>query len=418
MKILKVEGGHKLNGTVKISGAKNSAVGLIPAAILCDEVVKFSNVPDISDMEDLGEIITYLNGSYKRKEENVVYVASNEMINKEIPEELSSRLRASYYFMGALLGKFKKAEVYFPGGCTIGARPIDLHLKGFEALGAKVTLDGDKITLVADELVGADIYLDFASVGATINIMLAAVKAKGKTTIENAAREPEIVNIANFLNLMGAKVSGAGTDTITIKGVDYLHSCYQEVIPDRVEAATYIMIGAVLSDHLTVENVIPEHLHALIQKLLEMGVDLKVEEDKIHVTNKNKLKGIRLRTLVYPGFPTDMQQIIATLMTQAVGESVIEETIYENRFQNLYELQKMGAHIRIEGDKGYIYGPTKLYADSIIATDLRAAAGLIFAALIAEGETIINNTQYILRGYENIVGKLINLGAKIELIEI
>ena len=418
MKILKVEGGHKLNGTVKISGAKNSAVGLIPAAILCDEVVKFSNVPDISDMEDLGEIITYLNGSYKRKEENVVYVASNEMINKEIPEELSSRLRASYYFMGALLGKFKKAEVYFPGGCTIGARPIDLHLKGFEALGAKVTLDGDKITLVADELVGADIYLDFASVGATINIMLAAVKAKGTTIIENAAKEPEIVNVANFLNLMGAKISGAGTDVIKIVGVEHLHSCHQDVIPDRIEAATYIMIGACLSEDLTIENVIPQHLQSLTQKLIEMGVDLSIDEDKIHVTNKNKLKATKVKTLVYPGFPTDMQQIIASLMTQASGESVIQETIFENRFQNLYELQKMGAHIKIEGNKAFIYGPTKLRGTTITATDLRAAAGLVLAALIAQGETIINNTDFILRGYENIVEKLTNLGAKIDLIEI
>ena len=263
MKILKVEGGHKLKGTVRISGAKNSAVALIPAAILCDEVIKFSNVPDISDMSALADIITYLNGSYKRKEKDVVYIASNEMVNKEIPEKLASKLRASYYFMGALLGKFKKVTISFPGGCTIGARPIDLHLKGFESLGATVTEVGDKITIEAKELKGTNIYLDFASVGATINIMLAAVKAEGTTIIENAAKEPEIVNIANFLNLMGAKISGAGTDTIRIKGVDYLSSCHQEVIPDRIEAATYIMIGAILSEDLTVENIIPEHLRLL-----------------------------------------------------------------------------------------------------------------------------------------------------------
>ena len=418
MKILKVEGGHKLNGTVRISGAKNSAVALIPAAILCDEVVKFSNVPDISDMNSLCDIITYLNGSYKRKEKDVVYIASNEMVNKEIPEHLASKLRASYYFMGALLGKFKKVTISFPGGCTIGARPIDLHLKGFESLGATVTETDDKITIEAEELKGTNIYLDFASVGATINIMLAAVKADGITVIENAAKEPEIVNIANFLNLMGARISGAGTDTIKIKGVDYLSSCHQEVIPDRIEAATYIMIGSILSEDLTVENIIPEHLHALFQKLSEMGVDFEVFEDRVHVTNKNKLKATRIRTLVYPGFPTDMQQIIATLMTQAVGQSVIEETIFENRFQNLYELQRMGAHIHVEGRRGYIYGPTKLYGTSITATDLRAAAGLLFAALIAEGKTIINNTDYILRGYEDVVEKLEKLGAKLELIEI
>lgn len=418
MKALKIIGGNKLNGTVKVSGAKNSAVALIPAALLCDEVVKFSNVPNISDMDALKDIVEYLNGSYKKKDNEYIYVASNELVNKEIPAELASKLRASYYFMGALLGKCHKVEIYLPGGCTIGARPIDLHLKGFEALGATVEMKGDKILITADKLVGANVYLDFASVGATINIMLAAVKAKGVTIIENAAREPEIVNVANFLNLMGAKVSGAGTDTIKIKGVEYLHSCHQDVIPDRIEAATYIMMGALLSEHLVVENVIPEHLHTLIQKLEEMGVDLKIEEDKIHVTNKNKLKAVKVRTLVYPGFPTDMQQIIATLMTQAQGESKIVETIFENRFLNLLELEKMGANVSIQGNKGFIYGPTKLHGAAITASDLRAGAGLVFAGLIADGETILTNIQYILRGYEDIVGKLQNLGAKIELIEI
>lgn len=418
MKIIKIEGGHTLRGTVRVSGAKNSAVALIPAALLCDEVVKFSNVPDISDMDALNEIITYLNGSYKRKEEDVVYIASNNMENKEIPEELANKLRASYYFMGALLGKFKKAEIYFPGGCTIGARPIDLHLKGFEALGAKVDIQENKISITADKLVGTNIYLDFASVGATINIMLAAVKAEGKTVIENAAKEPEVVNVANFLNLMGAQILGAGTDVITIKGADRLKSCYCEVIPDRIEAATYIMIGAVISDDLTVENIIPEHLHALIQKLRGMGADIEIMEDKIHITNKNKLKATRLRTLVYPGFPTDMQQIIASLMTQAEGESIIEETIFENRFQNIYQLQKMGAKAFIQGNKVYILGPTKLKGTDIVATDLRAGAGLVLAALVADGVSTISNTEYILRGYEKMQEKLTNLGAKISLIEI
>ena len=418
MKILKVQGGNKLKGTVRISGAKNSAVALIPAAILCDEVVKISNVPDISDMDALSDIISYLGGSYKRKEHDVVYVASNEMVNKIIPENLSTKLRASYYFMGALLGKYKKAEIYYPGGCTIGERPIDLHLKGFEKLGVKVKETGNKILLQAEELKGSNIYLDFASVGATINIMLAAVKAKGITIIENAAKEPEIVNVANFLNLMGAKIQGAGTDIIKIKGVDYLHSCHQEVIPDRIEAATYIMIGACLSSDLTITNIIPKHLHALTQKLYEMGVDLQINEDSIHVTNKNKLKAVKVKTFVYPGFPTDMQQIIASLMTQAKGISIINETIFENRFQNLYELQRMGAVIKVEGNKGYISGPVKLKGTSITATDLRAAAGLLLAALVAEGETIINNTDYILRGYEDVVGKLEKIGAKVKLIEI
>ena len=418
MKILKIQGENKLKGTVKVSGAKNSAVALIPAALLCDEVVKFSNVPNISDINVIKDIIIDLKGSFRRKEDGFVYVASNEMINKEIPEKLATKLRASYYFMGALLGKFKRVDISLPGGCVIGARPIDLHLKGFQKLGAKVIFNDNKVTISADELKGANIYLDFASVGATINIMLAAAKAKGTTIIENAAKEPEVVNVANFLGLMGAKISGAGTDVIRITGVDYLHSCFHEVIPDRIEAATYLMIGACLSEDLTVENVIPKHLYALLKKLDDMGVDIKVYEDKIHVTNKNKLKATKIRTAVYPGFPTDMQQIIATLLTQADGISQIEETIFENRFQNLYELQKMGANIEIEGKRAYIKGPTKLYAEDIVASDLRAGAGLVLAALLAEGTSVISNTEYILRGYEDIVNKLKNLGAKIELIEI
>ncbi len=418
MKILKIDGGRKLNGTVKISGAKNSAVALFPAAILCDENVHILNVPNISDIDSLNSILKYLNAKVEKKSQDSFYIASCNIENKEITEDMTRKLRASYYFMGALLGKYKKAEVSFPGGCTIGSRPIDLHLKGFESLGAKVEQKGNKVIITADELIGSNIYLDIASVGATINIMLAAVKAKGVTIIDNAAREPEVVNIAMFLNSMGAKITGAGTNTIKIKGVQYLKSCTHEVIPDRIEAATYIMIGALLSENLTVENIIPEHLEALIQKLLEMGVDLKIDDDKIYVTNKNKLKATKVTTLVYPGFPTDMQQIIATLMTQATGESKIEETIFENRFQNLYELRKMGANIKVVSNKGYIKGPTKLKSEDITATDLRAGAGLVIAALIAEGETTINNADYILRGYENIVEKLEKLGAKIKLIEI
>ena len=418
MKAFKIEGNKKLKGTVRISGAKNSAVALIPAALLCDEVVKFSNVPDISDMKSLSEIIKYLKGSYKRKDDECVYIASNEMVSKEIPKDLSSKLRASYYFMGALLGKFKKVTISFPGGCTIGARPIDLHLKGFEALGAKIKEKGDKIYIKADELKGANIYLDIASVGATINIMLAAVKAKGTTTIENAAREPEIVNVANFLNLMGGNIKGAGTDIIKIKGVDYLHSCHQEVIPDRIEAATYLMIGAALSEDLTIENIIPEHLYSLTQKLKEMGADLQIFDDKIHITNKNKLRAIKVRTQVYPGFPTDMQQIMSTLMTKARGTSMIEETIFENRFQNILQLEKMGAITKIEGRKAYITGPSKLKGTQVEASDLRAGASLVFAGLLASGTTTITNINYILRGYENMPEKLKKIGAKIEIIDI
>ena len=269
-----------------------------------------------------------------------------------------------------------------------------------------------------EELKGSNIYLDFASVGATINIMLAAVKAEGTTIIDNAAREPEIVNIAMFLNSMGAKITGAGTSTIRIKGVKNMHSSVHEVIPDRIEAGTYIMIGACACKRLVVENIIPEHLEALTQKLIEMGVDLKIEDDSIYISNKNKLKAVKIKTQVYPGFPTDMQQVMSALMTKAEGKSVIEETIFENRFQNLYELRKMGANIEVSGNKGYIFGPTKLRGKTVNATDLRAGASLVLAALIAEGTTTINNADYILRGYEHITEKLTSLGAKIELTQI
>ena len=418
MKVLKIHGGKELEGKVKISGAKNSAVALLPATILCDDTVTLHNVPDISDVDALVDILNYLGAKVDNYEEESYRIDTKQMQNREIIEEMSNKLRASYYFMGALLGKYKKAVVSYPGGCSIGSRPIDLHLKGFESLGAKIKYEENNIIISAEELKGSNIYLDFASVGATINIMLAAVKAEGTTIIDNAAREPEIVNIAMFLNSMGAKITGAGTSTIRIKGVKNMHSSVHEVIPDRIEAGTYIMIGACACKSLVVENIIPEHLEALTQKLLEMGVDLKIEDESIYVSNKNKLKAVKIKTQVYPGFPTDMQQIMSSLMTTAEGRSVIEETIYENRFQNLYEIKKMGANVEINSNKGYIFGPTKLRGKTVNATDLRAGASLVLAALIAEGTTTINNADYILRGYEHITEKLTSLGAKIELTQI
>ncbi len=418
MKVLKIHGGKDLEGKVKISGAKNSAVALLPATILCDDTVTLHNVPDISDVDALVDILNYLGAKVDNYEEESYRIDTKQMQNREIIEEMSNKLRASYYFMGALLGKYKKAVVSYPGGCSIGSRPIDLHLKGFESLGAKIEYEENNIIISAEELKGSNIYLDFASVGATINIMFAAVKAEGTTIIDNAAREPEIVNIAMFLNSMGAKITGAGTSTIRIKGVKNMHSSVHEVIPDRIEAGTYIMIGACACKSLVVENIIPEHLEALTQKLLEMGVDLKIEDESIYVSNKNKLKAVKIKTQVYPGFPTDMQQIMSSLMTTAEGRSVIEETIYENRFQNLYEIKKMGANVEINSNKGYIFGPTKLRGKTVNATDLRAGASLVLAALIAEGTTTINNADYILRGYEHITEKLTSLGAKIELTQI
>ena len=418
MNILKVQGGKELEGRVKISGAKNSAVALLPATLLCDESVNLLNVPDISDTVALFDILSYLGAKITNLGEESYKIDVSNIENKPITDEMSNKLRASYYFMGALLGKYKKAVVSYPGGCSIGSRPIDLHLKGFESLGAKIEYEENNIIISAEELKGSNIYLDFASVGATINIMLAAVKADGTTIIDNAAREPEIVNIAMFLNSMGAKITGAGTSTIRIKGVKNMHSSVHEVIPDRIEAGTYIMIGACACKSLVVENIIPEHLEALTQKLIEMGVDLKIADDSIYISNKNKLKAVKIKTQVYPGFPTDMQQVMSALMTRAEGKSVIEETIFENRFQNLYELRKMGANIEVSGNKGYIFGPTKLRGKTVNATDLRAGASLVLAALIAEGTTTINNADYILRGYEHITEKLTSLGAKIELTQI
>lgn len=412
-----IEGGHKLTGSISVSGAKNSAVALIPASILCDETVTINNIPDITDVDDLEKILTHLNAKINR-EKGKVEINSSNIVNKEITQELSKKLRASYYFMGALLGKFKKVDMYFPGGCAIGARPINLHLKGFELLGAKITEEDNHFIIEADKLRGNNIYLDFPSVGATINIMLAAVKARGKTVIDNAAQEPEIVNIATFLNNMGAKIKGAGTSTITIIGVKYLHSCFHEVIPDRIEAGTYLIIGALLGKKLKIDNMIPSHLEALIAKLTECGVNMEIGLDNIIINDTNEYLSTNIKTLVYPGFATDLQQIMATFLTQCHGRSVIEETIYENRFQNLKELDRMGANTKVRKDnrKAVIKGKTPLKGTAVTATDLRGGASLLIAGLIAEGTTTIDNISYILRGYDKIIEKLTKVGAKIEII--
>lgn len=410
-----INGGKKLEGEITISGAKNSAVALIPGAILCDETITLANVPNISDVDALEDILKHLNAEIERTDNGELHISSDKIINKKIDKKSAKKLRASYYFMGALLGKYKKCEMCFPGGCSIGTRPIDLHLKGFEALGATIEEKGDMFKITADELKGAKIYLDFASVGATINIMFAAVKAEGTTIINNAAKEPEIVNIATYLNNMGAKITGAGTKKIKIEGVKYLHSCFHEVIPDRIEAGTYEIIGAACSDRLTINGIIPEHLEALHNKLKEMNVNIIVADDNVVVVESGDLKATNVTTEVYPGFPTDLQQVIATLMTQASGQSEIHETIWENRFQNLYELKKMGAKVKIDGERATIKGKTKLTGTEIYATDLRAGAGLVVAGLLAEGTTVIDNADLILRGYEGIVNKLRAVGADITL---
>lgn len=411
-----IEGGNLLEGTIKISGAKNSAVALVPASILSDDKITIDNIPNISDIDALNEILEYLGAKVTRKESTII-IDSSTIENKEIPENISKKLRASYYFMSALLGKYKKVEMYFPGGCKIGARPIDQTLKAFQLLGATIKEEDNKYSISAKELIGTNIYLDMPSVGATINTILASVKAKGTTIIGNAAKEPEIVNVATFLNQMGAKIKGAGTSEITVVGVEKLGSCYTEVIPDRIEAGTYLIAGALVGKNLCVDNIIPEHIESLTTKLLEMGIPLKITDNSITISKINYLKPVSIKTLGYPGFPTDLQQPITTLLTQCNGISTLTETIYENRFQNVKYLNQMGAYIEIDGEKLNITGPTKLKGNNVVATDLRAGACLILAGLKAQGKTTIDDIEHVLRGYESIVDKLNNVGAKIEIVE-
>lgn len=417
MKQIKIKGKNKLTGTIRISGAKNAAVALIPAAILSDEEVTICNVPEISDINSLEEILKYLGVKFSRATESII-INAKDMTNKEIPEDISRKLRASYYFMGALLSKYKKVEMYFPGGCNIGSRPINLHLDGFKNLGATIIEENDKYTIEAKKLVGTKIDLELASVGATINIILAATKAKGITTITNAACEPEIKNVCDLLNSMGAKITGAGTSTIKIKGVSKLKKGYVEVIPDRIEAGTYIIIGSLIGENLKIDNIIPEHLEALTTKLLESNANIEIGRDYVLTSASQELKSVDVETYYFPGFPTDLQQPFSVYLTQAKGVSTLKETIYENRFMHIPYLNRMGANIKIDGDKLKIKGKTPLEGKMVTSTDLRGGAAMIVAGLIAKGTTTINDVEHILRGYEGIVEKLSLVGAKIEIREI
>ena len=417
MKKIIIEGNKELKGVINISGAKNSAVALIPASILCDEPVIINNIPNISDIDALNDILTFLNAKIDKKNNTMIIDASN-IDNKEIPENISKKLRASYYFMSAILGKYKNVEMYFPGGCNIGARPIDQTLKAFRALGAIVEENDNKYKIYAENLIGGEINLDMPSVGATVNALLASVKAKGITTINNAAREPEIENIIDFLNQMGAKITGAGTSTITIEGVEYLHSTTINVIPDRIEAGTYVITGVLLGNNLKINNVIPKHIESLIEKLKEANANIEVYDNYI-ITNKfDNLKSIDVVTKGYPGFATDLQQPLTALLTQCEGVSTLEETIYENRFNNVEYLNQMGANITIDNRKIYVNGKSNLVGTEVVATDLRAGACMVIAGLTASGKTIIRDIEHVLRGYENIIEKLQNVGAKIEYEEI
>ena len=412
---IKVIGNQPLTGKIWISGSKNSVVSLIPAAILSDRAI-IKDIPNISDVNNLEEILNYLNVNYIF-EDNSLVIDSSQMYNRDITSKYSTKLRASYYFMGALLGKYKKVAISLPGGCEIGARKFDFHLKGFEKMGAKITTYDDLFIIEAEKLVGANIRLPFPSVGATVNIMLAAVLADGKTIIDNAASEPEIGNLIDFLISMGAKIEGKDTTRLRITGVDKLSGGNVKVIPDRIEAGTYILAGIMNGHNLEICNVRPDHLTSFFNKLEEMGADFEIKEDSVITNRVDHLKPVNIETAVYPGFATDLQQPITTLLIMAEGESTVKETIYENRFQNTLYLNEMGADIIRKGDTIYIKGPTKLEGRLVRTSDLRAGAALILAALSAHGETTITDIKHLLRGYSDLIQKLTNVGAKIWLID-
>ena len=418
MKKIVINGGRPLKGEVTISGAKNSVVALIPATILADDIVTLDGVPDISDVASLIEIMTIMGAKIERKEDSLI-IDPRGVKDMPMPFGKINSLRASYYFYGSLLGRYGQATVGLPGGCDLGPRPIDLHLKAFEAMGAAMTMDGSSMKLATDgkPLQGANIYMDTVSVGATINTILAAVKAKGRTVIENAAREPEIIDVVTLLNNMGAHIRGAGTDIIIIDGVPHLHGTRHQVIPDRIEAGTYIALAAAIGEGIQINNVLYEHLESYIAKLEEMGVCMTISEDSIFVEKQTGLKAIQIKTSPYPGFATDLQQPITPLLLTSTGRGRIVDTIYEKRVNHVPELAKMGATISTLNDHIIYEGPNQLTGSSVKATDLRAGAALVIAGLMASGTTEITNVEYILRGYSDIIHKLTQLGADIQLVE-
>ncbi|MFB5662767.1 UDP-N-acetylglucosamine 1-carboxyvinyltransferase [Alteribacillus sp. HJP-4] len=412
MQKLMVKGGYPLTGRVHISGAKNSAVALIPAAIMADSAVSIDNLPQISDVETLASLLEDI-GAKVSHDGTSMTVHPQHVIPMPLPNGRVKKLRASYYMMGAMLGKFKRAAIGLPGGCNLGPRPIDQHIKGFEALGAKVTNEHGAIYLRADRLRGARIYLDVVSVGATINIMLAAVKAEGRTIIENAAKEPEIIDVATLLSSMGANIKGAGTNVIRIEGVDKLHGCAHSIIPDRIEAGTYMIAAAAMGQEVLINNVIPDHLESITAKLREMGVEIETGDDQLRIRTSPVLNSVDIKTLVHPGFATDLQQPITVLLTSAQGTSIVTDTIYNARFKHVDELRRMGADIKVEGRSALINGKTRLQGAKVKASDLRAGAALVIAGLMAEGITEITGLEHIDRGYEHLEEKLIALGANV-----
>ena len=409
-----IRGGTALSGEVEIGGAKNAALGILAAAIMTDEEVLIENLPDVRDVNVMLEAMIQIGVKVDRRDRHSVVLCGADIGDVNIEYEYIKKIRASYYLLGALLGKYKKAEVPLPGGCNIGSRPIDLHLKGFKALGAKVTIQNGSICAVAQALKGRHIFLDTVSVGATINIMMAASMAEGRTVIENCAKEPHVVDVANFLNSMGANIKGAGTDVIRIVGVEKLHSTEYSIIPDQIEAGTYMFAAACTGGDVTVRNVIPKHLEATISKLLEIGCDIEEFDTAVRVKAPARLSCANVKTLPYPGYPTDMQPQIGVALSMAEGTSIVTESIFENRFKYLDELARMGAVSKVEGNTAVISGVEKLTGARVSAPDLRAGAALVIAGLAAEGITMIDDIIYIQRGYENFDLKLRGLGAKIE----
>lgn len=409
-----IEGGKQLGGEVSISGAKNAAVAIIPAAILAQGRSVIENIPDISDVEILLEILEHLGAHSRWLGENTLEVDATAVDCNEVPYEFARAMRASYYFLGALLGRCREANVAMPGGCNFGVRPIDQHLKGFDALGAKVEMDGGVILAKAEKLVGGHIHFDVVSVGATINVMMAAVRAQGVTILENVAKEPHIVDLANFLNSMGADIRGAGTDVIKIHGVDVLHPTNYAIIPDQIEAGTYMVLAAATGSDVLVKNVIPKHLESITDKLVAAGALVEDHDDCIRVVGSRDINRVNVKTLPHPGFPTDMQPQITALLSRAQGTSIITEGVWEGgRFKYVDELKRLGANISVDGKMAVVEGVSRLTGAQVKATDLRAGAALVIAGLMADGVTEIEDIEYIERGYERFVRKLTALGAGI-----
>lgn len=412
-----IKGGNPLVGEVEIGGAKNAALPILAAVVMTDETVKIENIPDVRDTNVLMHAMQEIGVHIEHMDRHTVKMNASQIQDLVVDNDYIKKIRASYYLIGALLGKYKRAEVALPGGCNIGSRPIDQHIKGFKALGADVRIAHGKIIATADKLVGSHIYMDVVTVGATINILMAAVLAEGQTIIENAAKEPHVVDLANFLNSMGANIKGAGTDVIRIRGVQRLHGTEYSVIPDQIEAGTFMFAAAATKGDVTVKNVIPKHLESISAKLIEIGCEIKESDDAVRVVSAKPLTHTHVKTLAYPGFPTDMQPQIAVTLAMAQGTSIVTESIFENRFKYVDELAKMGAMIKVEGNTAIIDGIEKYTGANLNAPDLRAGAALVIAGLAAEGITVVDDIFYIQRGYEDFSKKLKGLGAQIEKVD-